>query len=457
MSVSPLHVLVIGGGTGGLALAHGLKRAGISVAVYERDRTRRDGLHGYRVGIDADGKRALRSCLPPELYDTFLATCAQRPEYFNMYTEQLAELFSSGPEIFKEPPNRDQDDLDESVSRMTLRQVLLTGLDDVVHFDKTFVRYEQRDGTVTAFFDDGTSATGDLLVAADGSGSRVRRQYLPHARLVDSGLIGITGKTPLTDQTRRLLPERMVGGVSMVQAKKGFMCVVHVMRFPWDTRGEPKDGIGRTEAELIENWPGLLYDNSRDYIMWGFAAARHRLPDDVMQRKGLQAQLLVRQLTTDWHPNLRELFAMGEPASCFPLNIRTSEPVPQWPTSNITLIGDAIHTMTPGRGVGANTALRDAALLVRNLAAVAGGAEGLTAAVRDYETKMIAYGFDAVAKSRKSMSGDGAIHKGGLTGALACGTMRTAMRAMNHMTFLKRRMATAEADFRGAGRDETDG
>jgi hypothetical protein len=29
--------------------------------------------------------------------------------------------------------------------------------------------------------------------------------------------------------------------------------------------------------------------------------------------------------------------------------------VPQWPTTNVTLIGDAIHTMTPGRGVGANT------------------------------------------------------------------------------------------------------
>ena len=49
---------------------------------------------------------------------------------------------------------------------MTLRQVLLTGLEDVVHFDKTFTRYEQRDdGTVTAHFADGTSATGDLLVA----------------------------------------------------------------------------------------------------------------------------------------------------------------------------------------------------------------------------------------------------------------------------------------------------
>ena len=32
-----LSVIIIGAGTGGLALAHGLKQAGIAVAVYERD------------------------------------------------------------------------------------------------------------------------------------------------------------------------------------------------------------------------------------------------------------------------------------------------------------------------------------------------------------------------------------------------------------------------------------
>ena len=56
-----LEVIVIGAGTGGLCLAHGLKRAGITVNVYERDRTRKDGLQGYRVGLDADGSRALEA------------------------------------------------------------------------------------------------------------------------------------------------------------------------------------------------------------------------------------------------------------------------------------------------------------------------------------------------------------------------------------------------------------
>ncbi len=42
MSQHSFHVMIIGGGLGGLCLAQGLKKAGISVAIYERDRTRNE-------------------------------------------------------------------------------------------------------------------------------------------------------------------------------------------------------------------------------------------------------------------------------------------------------------------------------------------------------------------------------------------------------------------------------
>src|SRR5271167_4015732 len=54
-----------------------------------------------------------------------------------------------------------------------LRQVLLAELDNV-HFGKTFQCYEDHDGHITAYFEDGTSAEGNVLVAADGGGSRVQ-------------------------------------------------------------------------------------------------------------------------------------------------------------------------------------------------------------------------------------------------------------------------------------------
>jgi 2-polyprenyl-6-methoxyphenol hydroxylase-like FAD-dependent oxidoreductase len=245
-------------------------------------------------------------------------------------------------------------------------------------------------------------------------------------------------------------------GVSMVHGPMGFMCIIHVMRFKWDTAGELKNGIGRTDAELIKAWPGLLYDNSRDYIMWGFAAADHWLPQDVTSMSGAKIQQLVLDLTADWHPNLRKIFASGDPNSSFPLKIRTSEPIPPWPTTNVTLLGDAIHTMTPRRGVGANTALRDARLLTNNLIKARDREVPLTEAIHAYETTMTGYAWDAVIKSRAQMDGHSAMHKAGLVGEFARAGMRTGMRIMNHLPPVKRKMVTSESTFRGAGRDNED-
>jgi 2-polyprenyl-6-methoxyphenol hydroxylase-like FAD-dependent oxidoreductase len=85
------------------------------------------------------------------------------------------------------------------------------------------------------------------------------------------------------------------------------------------------------------------------------------------------------------------------------VGIKTSVPVAPWQSRRITLIGDAIHSMTPYRGIGANTALRDAALLCQNLEAAARGACALEAAINDYERKMREYGFAAVRTSLQAL------------------------------------------------------
>ncbi len=450
ISTSP-RVLVIGAGTGGLALAHGLVGAGIDVRVFERDVLRTDGLHGYRVGIDPDGSRALHALLPPDLYDTFVATCARAPRWFNMLTEQLREVLA-----LEIPVEDDPVESEKSVSRMTLRQVLMTGIEDVISFGKEFTGFDRHaDGTITAHFADGSSATGDLLVGADGAGSRVRRQYLPQAQQEETGIIAIAGKLPITEESAALVPPRVFQGISMIQAPKGYFCILHVMEFKWDRAGKIKNGIGASDAELIKVWPGLQFDNTRDYINWGFSASADKFPADVMERRGDDLARLVREMTPDWHPNLQRLFELTDPSTCFPVNIKTSVPVDPWPASNITLIGDAIHTMTPGRGVGANTALRDAVLLCARIIDVANGRLDIVEAVNRYETKMIKYGFDAVLKSRQQMTADDPIHKP-LIGRLVLGLLRTAMRVTNHVPPLKERMARSMLQYRGAGRDDAD-
>ncbi|MGW7680675.1 FAD-dependent oxidoreductase [Kribbella sp. NPDC054772] len=443
-----MKVLVIGGGTGGLALAHGLRRAGIEVSVFERDALRTDGLHGYRVGIDPDGSRALHALLPRELYDTFVATKARDPKYFNMLTEDLKEVLSM--EI---PASTDPVESEKSISRMTLRQVLLTGLEDVVEFGKEFTRFEQHGDQVTAYFADGTEATSDVLVAADGSGSRVRRQYLPQAKTEETGIVAIAGKLPITAESAQLVPPKVFEGISMINAPRGLFCILHVMEFQWDRDGRVKSGIGGNTEELIQRWPGLQFDNTRDYINWGLSAAKDKLPADIMELRGEELIKVALDVTPGWHPNLRRLFELTDPGTCFPVNIWTSVPLESWESSNVTLLGDAIHTMTPGRGVGANTALRDAVNLCRALIDVRDGRQELIPAVHAYEAKMIDYGFDAVIKSRAQMTSDDPVHKP-VIGRLALAGLRTAMRAVNHLPPVKRRMRDSMLAYRGADRDE---
>lgn len=444
------HVIIIGAGTGGLALGHALQKsnADITFTIYERDRTRTDGLYGYRVGISPEGSRCLSECLPPDLYEVFKKTTAITPDYFNMLTEQLQELISIDGFSSK---SDDGAGAEWSVSRMSLRQVLLTGLEDDVQFDKQFSRYEiGQDGKVTAFFQDGTQVTGDMLVGADGTGSHVRRQYLPDARLKETGLYGVTTKVELTEETRALLTPKMLRGVNMVMAPQGVSCIIHVMEFPWDRDGKVKKGdVGGNDDRLLQSWPGLNFDNTRDYIMLGMGFHGQQIPTDIMQMKGEALHEMVLERTADWHPNLCTLLNQVDPSTCFPINIRTTERQKPWESSVVTLIGDAIHTMTPGLGVGANTALLDAKILSENLIKAAAGDMDIVAAVGEYEQRMHTYAWDRVEKSLERFNADDAIYQPGWRGTLAMTFMRGSMRLVNAIPPLKKMMADSMTKERG--------
>ncbi len=439
MSTTP-RVVVIGAGTGGLRLAHGLRRAGIDVTVYERDRARTGGLLGYRVGISPNGARALRSCLDPALFDTFVATTAAPYTNLTMYTERFRELVSlTGDDL---PRGGDSvEDRDHNVSRTTLRQVLLTGMDDVVVPGKTFTHYAQHaDGTVTAHFADGDAVPADLLVGADGANSRVRRQYLPHARHTETGLVAIGGRAPLAAPGDvDLLPAKALDGLSMLFDRRGQFGIVHAMRTPWQD-GAPRAGIDPGRAARIAAWPGLRHDTTTDHLSWGLSTSRSLAPAGLLDRDGRDLLDAALALTADWDPRWRALVAASDPSAGLALRIRTSDPVPPWRPGNVTLVGDAVHTMTPGRGAGANTALRDARELRDRLVGVRDGRLTLVEAVGSYEELMRRYAALAVRESLESMNDDGTARRP-VVGPLSVFTRRSAMRLVNRVPAAKRRMA----------------
>jgi 2-polyprenyl-6-methoxyphenol hydroxylase-like FAD-dependent oxidoreductase len=404
MSTASFQVLIIGGGLGGLCLAQGLKKAGISVTVFERDRTPDDRLQGYRIHIEPQGNRALYACLPPDLFNTYVSTSGSGGNGYRIVTDQLKELV-----FFRAPATTDKSnptELDLSVSRITLRQVLLAELDEIVHFDKTFTHFQERpEGKITAHFEDGTSVAGDVLVAADGGSSRVRQQFLPQARRVETGVVAIMGKAPLTDEIRSLLIPGRLDGATTILGPKGYGMFIALHELS-QRSVKHLAAMGGNEEAAFQYQPDLLFDNTSDYLFWAFVARREKFPfkEAPEHLAGPALHTVALGMVQGWHPNLQQLVGQAEPSTVIYKPLRTSTPMRPWETKRITLVGDAIHSMPPTRGIGGNTALRDASLLCQQLVAARKGEKPLLQTIHDYEAEMIKYSFKAVRDSMQAMN-----------------------------------------------------
>src|SRR5215472_11241362 len=92
-----LQVLVIGAGTGGLALAHGLRASGIAVRVFERDHSLTERAQGYRLTINPRGARALQSCLPKTNFEHYVAASAKVSTAVSFFDHKLRRLLCRSP------------------------------------------------------------------------------------------------------------------------------------------------------------------------------------------------------------------------------------------------------------------------------------------------------------------------------------------------------------------------
>ena len=376
-----LQVIVIGAGTGGLALAHGLRANGIAVRVFERDHNLTGRAQGYRLTINARGARALQSCLPRANFEHYVAASAKVSTAVSFFDHRLRRL------LFVEAPNTEQTDPHAArpISRGALRQILAEGLEDTVAYGKTFQSFEKtQGGQIAARFEDGSSAGGDVLVGADGAASRVRRQLLPDAKRVETGLVMVMGKVPLDPLVRREAPSGVFKGPTLFLGPGGCSMFAGAVEYP------PSQGSD--------------YDRE-EYVMWGFSA--HHDSFGLASAAGevalADARAAVLAPMTDWSPNLRRLVERADTSSLSSFAVKSSVPVAPWATSRVTLLGDALHNMTPFRGIGANTALRDAVLLRDTLVGAGRGERDVLAALAHYEREMIGYGFAAVRASLANM------------------------------------------------------
>jgi 2-polyprenyl-6-methoxyphenol hydroxylase-like FAD-dependent oxidoreductase len=372
-------VLISGAGLASLLLAQSLRLAKIPFKIFERDASFVFRAQGYRLRLSTEGLDAIESVLDKETFQRFWDACGKTGgSGLTTYNAVTGEVISQ-PATPEKLASRNGKTI--GIARGDMRRIFASNCEDHIEWNKNVTGYEVNDDGVKAVFADGSkSVEGSLLVAGDGIYSKIAKQ-LSNGKLkvYDTGARGIHGQAPSTAF------KELGEGVFMIRDQSrpdGSVSVITNVR-PGDMHN-PDIEFGWT----LIGQPGVVKPPNDDHAIIGNHAAE-----------------LAKELTKNWHARFKPLFEQmnTKEAAFWKITCSTPSGVPEWPNQpRVTLIGDAVHSMTPAGGIGANTAVRDSALLGRLLGEAGGFAPGVTEA---YEKVMRVYASEAVHQSYSTATG----------------------------------------------------
>ena len=350
-----MHVVIVGGGIGGLTLALMLKARRIACEVYEASTRIRE----LGVGINV---------LPHAIAELSELGLLERLDAVGVRTRELIYANRFGQEIWREPRGLDAgyEVPQFSIHRGRLQGVLRDAAIErlgrkAIRTGHVFSAFVQGEGSVKARFKrtvGGARITvaGDVLVGCDGIHSSVRRRLFPRdTGLRWNGVLMWRGAT----EARGFLDGR-----TMIVAG-GFNN--KLVLYPI--------GKGSRSGTQLINWVVT-------YRMGDGSIPPPRRED--WNRHGTLAELMphVARFRT---PHV-ELVRLVEGAPAFyeyPMADR--DPLPRWTHGRVTLLGDAAHPMYPVGSNGASQAILDARCLADLLAA----SEHARAALAAYEAERL--------------------------------------------------------------------
>jgi 2-polyprenyl-6-methoxyphenol hydroxylase-like FAD-dependent oxidoreductase len=318
-------VLVIGGGIAGPVTATALAMAGIDAAIYEArpaDPVSANGIGGS-LALEPNGLSALRIVGADDAVRAAAVPISR-------------SIMSIGSKPGREMPTPQGFPPRQLVDRGALHRILRDRAERAgvrIHDDRKLIRVDEHSDGATAHFADGSSASADMLIGADGVHSTVRRLIDPNAPAARYlNLLGFEGVADDAADTRALAP----GTMTFAFGRRAYYLY-------WKL---PDGRIG-----WGANLPSTHYFTLKQARAFPAEEWLHTLR--TTYANDVPGARLAAETTSE------TLQAVG--------GLHIMPPVPHWHRGRLVLVGDAVHAPSNSTGQGASLAMESAIQLARCL------------------------------------------------------------------------------------------
>ena len=327
------RIAIIGAGLGGLTAAILLQRAGFDPVVYEQ--APQIARIGAGINLWPNSTRILKALG----FEEELSRIGFTPKNW------INCEWDTGRVYFRQPAdewNRDFGAPHLILHRGDLQSYMINALKPgSLRYSHALREIEEKDGESLLTFADGSTASCDIVIGADGINSVVRETILGPEAPIYTGTVAY----------RAIFPASLLGDYKLRSDGGKY----------WSDDRQP-------------------HKEDRHFIFYYLTAARDEIyfvtgsPEPNWQGGAGPVDVDMSEIKTcyeGFHEDVQRIIDACPKATKWPL--LTRKPLPVWSKGRSVLLGDACHPMKPHMGQGAGMAIEDAVILVRCLSAAQSG------------------------------------------------------------------------------------